>query len=146
MSEPQKKCRTCRQGKLLEANQEYSADLQHDGKAYTITIPNLKVRRCDQCGELMLDDHAREQVTNALRNAAGLLSPEEIRSRRDKLQLSQSELARLLEVSEATVDRWERGGQLQQRAQDKLLRLVLEVPEAREYLQHQQKPIEAASA
>jgi transcriptional regulator with XRE-family HTH domain len=43
-------------------------------------------------------------------------------------------LARLLGVGEATLSRWETGGQIQQRALDRLLRLYFAVPPARDAL------------
>jgi DNA-binding transcriptional regulator YiaG len=44
---------------------------------------------------------------------------------------TQKELAVQLAVAEATLSRWETGGQIQQRAMDKLLRLFFGLPAVR---------------
>src|SRR5207244_4396982 len=49
---------------------------------------------------------------------------------RDKLALTQKQLANLLGVSEATVSRWETGARIQQRAMGRFLRVCLASPAA----------------
>ncbi|HEY7158823.1 MAG TPA: type II TA system antitoxin MqsA family protein [Gemmataceae bacterium] len=129
------KCGTCRQRGLIPAVIDYQAEVGHDGCMYSITIPALNVFRCDQCGAIVLDDEADKKVSEALRQAAGLLSPEQVRRRREKLGLTQKQLAQVLQVHEATLARWETGGQLQQRSMDQLMRLYFQVPEARRFLE-----------
>lgn len=74
-------------------------------------------------------------VSDALRKAAGLLSPEQIRRGRESLGLTQKQLARNLQVCEAELSRWETGGQIQQRSFDRLMRIYFQVPEARRFLE-----------
>jgi transcriptional regulator with XRE-family HTH domain len=69
-----------------------------------------------------------------LRRQAGLLSPTEIKEKRTKLALTQAQLASYLKVAESTVCRWERGGQIQQRAMDLLLRAFFSVPQMQQFL------------
>jgi DNA-binding transcriptional regulator YiaG len=57
-------------------------------------------------------------LSESLRDAAGLLSPEQIRQNREALRLTQKQLANLMRISESTLSRWETGGQIQQRCMD----------------------------
>jgi len=128
------KCRTCREMGVHPARITYTTDVEHDGRVYPVVIDALDVLRCDRCGAIVLDDQANRAVSATFRKVAGLLAPEEIRRRREALGLTQKELAAFLDVAEATVSRWETGGQIQQRAMDRLLRLFFDVPECRAYL------------
>jgi HTH-type transcriptional regulator/antitoxin MqsA len=125
------KCRTCREKAVVRAKLDYEAEVEHDGRAYRVKVPQLKVLKCDHCGAIVLDDEADERISDALRRAAGLLSPDEIRAGRNRLGLKQKEMAACLNVAESTLSRWETGGQIQQRAMDTLLRLFFDVPEVR---------------
>jgi putative zinc finger/helix-turn-helix YgiT family protein len=129
------KCGTCRQRGLTPAVVDYKVELSHDGRSYTLTLPGLHVLRCQQCGAIVLDDEADIKITNALREAAGLLAPEEIRRGREVLGLTQKQLAHYLQVGESTLSRWETGGQIQQRSLDRLMRIYFHVPEARRFLE-----------
>jgi putative zinc finger/helix-turn-helix YgiT family protein len=112
---------------------DYPAEMEHDGRAYSLTIPALDVLRCESCGTRVLTDEAHQAIVTALRTAAGLLAPEEIRRRRESLGLTQKQLAACLKVADSTVSRWETGAQIQQRAMDLLLRAFFEVPQLRQY-------------
>ncbi|HEY0037068.1 MAG TPA: type II TA system antitoxin MqsA family protein [Longimicrobium sp.] len=84
--------------------------------------------RCGACGETfylpgMMDASLRAGA-EAVRAAAGLLSPAEVKAIRTRLGLTQSEFERLLGVGKNTVVRWERGTVAQGTAADSLLRLV----------------------
>lgn len=128
-----RKCPNCHKPTVDMVVAEYSADVEHDGRPYSLIIPDLLMRVCSECGNRALDRESSDRITVALRQAAGLLSPERIRSNRTKLQLTQKELAEHLGIAEATLSRWETGSQIQQRAFDQVLRLFFEVPEARKY-------------
>ncbi len=128
------KCGQCRERAVYRETTAYTVDLEHDGRSYTVTLPDLAVHRCRQCGAMSLDDEANRRITEALRREIGLLAPEEIRQHRERLGLTQKELAEHLEISESTLSRWETGAQVQQRCLDRLLRLFFEVPEVRKHL------------
>jgi putative zinc finger/helix-turn-helix YgiT family protein len=129
-----RKCPNCRQRAVSSDVVEYTTRIEHDGRAYDVSVPRLRVLKCAQCGEVNLPRESEEQVTDALRSAAGLLPPEEIRAGRLALGLTQKALAEQLDIAEATLCRWETGAQIQQRAFDKLLRAYFDVPELRTYL------------
>ena len=128
------KCGRCRQREIYPIEEEYTIEIVHDGRSYTVTLPSLRRFRCRNCGEVVLDTEASKQINQAFRRQAGLLTPEEIRQHRKALGLTQKELAERLSVAEETLSRWENGWQIQQRCLDKLMRLFFDLPEARQYL------------
>ncbi len=117
------KCGHCRERAVKPATVSYTTDIEHDGRTHTVTVDALRVPRCEKCGELVLDDAANRQITDALRRQIGLLTPVQIRQNREAFGLTQKQLASQLGVAEATLSRWETGAQIQQRAMDRLLRL-----------------------
>jgi putative zinc finger/helix-turn-helix YgiT family protein len=129
------KCATCRQQTVEPVVlPTYVADLDHDGRTYQVAVNNLAVLQCKNCGAIVLDDDASDRLSDSLREAAGLMSPEQIRRHREGLGLTQKQLANLLRISESTLCRWETGGQIQQRCMDAFLRVAFESAEARRVL------------
>ena len=106
-----------------------------------VWVPDVPHLRCPVCGEVVLRrDDARRLRGLALaryREEHHLLSAEEIRTLRERLGLTQSELARLLRLGANTVSRWESGRNVQAAAMDVLLRLIRDVPGTLEYLRRQ---------
>jgi putative zinc finger/helix-turn-helix YgiT family protein len=130
-----RKCMHCRQRTVSPtALPSYPVELEHDGRKYAFSVPNLHVLQCQNCGAIVLNDSANERIEDALRAAIGLLSPSEIRQRREALGLNQQQLADYLRISMYTLSRWETGAQIQQRAMDWFLRTFFEVAEARRFL------------
>ncbi len=128
------KCAKCRERTVSPLVENYCVALDHDGRAYEVTVPSLSVLVCAKCGNRLLDREANRRVSDALREAAGLLTPTEIRHNRAELGLTQKELAERLKIAEATLSRWETGAQIQQRGFDLLLRLYFEVDAVRVHL------------
>ncbi len=131
---PPWKCRTCRERKVVPIETDYTAEMEHDGRAYQVTVKNLRILECENCHARTLPDEAEAKLAEALRYQAGLLMPSQIRESREKLGLSQAVLAEYLRVAPETVNRWEKGGQIQQRAMDLLLRAFFDLPSFRHYL------------
>lgn len=129
------KCGRCRHREMYPSVGEYITEIVQDGRSYKVTLPSLRTFRCRRCGDVVLDDAANIQITQAFRRVAGLLTPEEIQQNRDRLGLTQEELADRLSVATTTLANWEKGWQIQQRSLDKLMRLFFDLPEARQYLQ-----------
>jgi putative zinc finger/helix-turn-helix YgiT family protein len=136
------KCSNCRKQSVSPVIEDYSAALEHDGRSYSITVQGLSVLVCSECGERMLDREAGEKVNAALRTAAGLLQPHEIRQYRETLGINQKMLAEHLGIAPATLSRWETGAQIQQRGFDKLLRLYFALPVVRDYLVPKPRPLQ----
>jgi putative zinc finger/helix-turn-helix YgiT family protein len=132
------KCGHCRQRAVNPATVSYTTEVEHDGRAYTVTVPDLTVPRCDNCGEMVLDTAANERITDALREQLGLLKPAQVRAGREALGLTQEQFAAKLRIASATVSRWETGAQIQQRALDLLMRLFFGLAEVRSALADEQ--------
>jgi putative zinc finger/helix-turn-helix YgiT family protein len=81
---------------------------------------------CEKCGEAILDDRAMSIIEGARREALGLLSPEEIRAFRTKLQKTQGAMSEILGIGEKTYTRWESGSFIQSEAFDRYLRLLMD--------------------
>lgn len=128
------KCRECRERAVSPATVDYVTELEHDGRLYPVTVNDLTVLRCEKCGSMQLPDASHERLMVALRRAAGLLTPNQITTRRSALGLNQKAFAQLLGVAPATVCRWESGGQIQQRVMNDFITAFFEVPELRAYL------------
>jgi putative zinc finger/helix-turn-helix YgiT family protein len=129
------KCMVCRERAVSPTKLDsYETALEHDGRKYAISIADFVVLKCQHCGEIYLDEAADERFSAALRAAAGLLSPAEIRRGREGLGLTQKQLAGSLRISEFTLSRWETGAQIQQRSMDAFLRVFFQSGEARQLL------------
>ena len=87
------KCGSCGKKTLNPTVVDYSTTMEHDGRAFQISIPHLDILECDACHERVLPDASFDKVVAALRAEAGLLTPAEIRSNRLRLKLTQKELA-----------------------------------------------------
>ena len=103
-----------------------------------ISVAESSHLRCPKCKEVVLRlDEARklrEKAYDLYREKYGLLSADEIRSLRERLDLTQGELSALLGLGQNTLSRWEAGRNIQSVAMDYLLRLVRDVPGTLDYL------------
>lgn len=93
---------------------------------------------CPKCGEIVLrfQDAKRlgEDAIAIYRKKHGLLSADEIRGIRERFDLTQADLARMLRLGANTVSRWESGRNVQTGAMDILLRLIRDLPGSIDYL------------
>ena len=140
---PNDACPTC--GTMMkEARGKRSLPI--NGEEVSVSSTFLK---CPKCGEIMLRfDEAVQVHQHALelyRQKYGLLSVEDIRNLRERLDLKQAELAQLLRLGANTVSRWESGRNVQTGAMDVLLRLVRDVPGSLEYLRAHSRPEERSA-
>ena len=103
-----------------------------------VRVPHAQHLRCPKCREIVLRlEDARRLGQDAIglyRERHGLLSADELRALRERFELTQAELARLLHLGPNTVSRWEAGRNAQTEAMDVLLRLLRDVPGSLEYL------------
>jgi putative zinc finger/helix-turn-helix YgiT family protein len=127
-------CGKCHKQAVYQGVTDFQQDLEYDDRVYHIKISNLKAPRCRECGTVLLDTPANERITAAFLRQAKLLKPENIRVYRERLGLSQKELANAVGIAEETVARLERGMQIQHRSVDNMLRLFFGLPEARDLL------------
>src|SRR5262245_27114688 len=93
-----------------------------------IAVPAAAHLLCPKCGETVLryTDSKRlgEDAIAIYRKKHGLLSADDIRRIRERFDLTQGELGRLLRLGANTVSRWESGRNAQTAAMDILLRLM----------------------
>jgi putative zinc finger/helix-turn-helix YgiT family protein len=128
------KCPNCRERRVTQVTERYDTTVEHDGRAYDISIPDLTLLKCEACGNRVLPGDADDRVSDAVRVAAGLLSPVEIRGKRLGLNLTPAEVADALGVSEEIFGQWESGSLIPSRQSDRMLRAFFAVPELRRYL------------
>ena len=101
--------------------------MQFEVRGETLDIEVLSIV-CSDCGCVETTEDPAEIAFSQYRKANHLLSSEEIKVARTKYGLSQKSFAKLLGMSEATVNRYEKGS-LQNEAHDQAIRSCL-VPEA----------------
>ncbi|HMC65351.1 MAG TPA: hypothetical protein VKI65_10475 [Gemmataceae bacterium] len=127
-------CPNCRKKAVYRATMPYRLSILHDGQHHEVEVPELGVPRCAECGELVFDNQADDDINRVFRSQIRLLQPEQIRAGRIGLGLSEKELAARLGVPEATILAWEDGLQIQSRAMDNLLRVYFALPQVRRAL------------
>jgi putative zinc finger/helix-turn-helix YgiT family protein len=132
------KCSKCKQRAVSFAVVPYEIQVDHDGRKYQVSISDLSVAKCSNCGKVYFDSAASNQVTRTLCKQAGLLSGDEIRRQREKLGLTQAALAELLDVEPREVAWLENGERIQQRHMDRTLRAFFALPELRATLADKQ--------
>lgn len=116
-------CVMCGLNTIADTTIEKTTSIKYEGKLYEISVSDLIVLRCGECGEIYLDNRADRQISRALRLHLGLLQPEDIREKRIKYELTQAQLAEHLNTCSESLSRWENGHIIQSRANDKHLRL-----------------------
>ena len=127
-------CPKCGRQEVVLAVVPYSLQAKHDGDLHTIEIPELESPRCRACGQLVFGVGVEKQINAAERTLLRLLKPAEIRDGRERLGLTQSELANRLGVSETALADWEADISIQPRTADNLLRVFFAFPEVRSAL------------
>ncbi len=130
---PDDACPTC--GTMMRRTQEV---LTSSVNGEEIRVPNISHLRCPKCGEGLFSLQEAEALRlgafDIYRRTHGLLSADEIRAIRERYDLTQAELARLLRLGGNTVSRWEAERNVQTAAMDVLLRLIRDLPGSLEYL------------
>ena len=87
----------------------------------SVTLP---VRICDTCGLEFLDDEAETLQHEAICAHLDVLTPKEIRGIREMHCMSRAEFSRVTGLGEATLNRWENAILIQNKANDRYLRLL----------------------
>jgi len=118
-------------------------------RGVTIRVDGVEHGRCRSCGEVYLTldaaDFVQLEAARRLRRVRGLLTPDEIRTIRTSLGLSQAGFERLLGTGPKTVVRWEKGTVFQSATADGLMRLLAARPELAALLERDQAGETAAS-
>jgi len=112
---------------------DYIADLPDGGE---VTVSNLRVEVCDDCGEIALDSAATAQVQAAIVDYNDLLSPKELEHIRKSFEVTQGQMSDILGLGSKTYHRWENGVQYPSRSMGYYLRVLHEYPQAFAWLKN----------
>ncbi len=118
------RCPVCGKGRLENRIITDSFDYPVGKKKLTIVAQHVPIQVCTDCQETFSGPEAGLIRHRAICQALGLLAPEEISAIRERLGLSQSDLAKLTGIGKATICRWERGRLLPNRAMVRFLQLL----------------------
>ena len=128
------RCRHCGKEEVVLQTIEFQAEIRHDGRLHSFTIPALELPVCQACGEKVFTEKVDAQENEALRAHLKLLTPAQIREGIKRVGLSQKDFAARLGIAEATLSRWINETQIQSRAMDNLLRAFFAFPQLRTVL------------
>ena len=122
-------CPVCHAGKLF--NKVVEEKFSYKGEI--LLLPNYMVFECGKCGEEFVDDKTirgtEKVLTDFRRTVDGLLTSDNIRAIREKLDVTQEKLADILGVAKKTFARYENGQVTQSKTMDTILRLLAKKPE-----------------
>lgn len=121
-------CGNCAQKRVQPIFQDYCTQFKHDGKLHDLTIPNLEVPTCQNCGQKSFSLSQGDRITQALREKVGLLPTAKIKSERKRLGLNQEQLAECIGAAKESISRWETGALIQSVSTDRLLRMFFKHP------------------
>jgi len=102
---------------------DFTTIRKHDGRTYTIHIPDLEIPTCRKCGDQTFAVGDCDRIIDAMRAQTGLLTPEQILAHRSELGMTQQVLADQIGVAKESISRWETGALIQSRVIDNMLRL-----------------------
>ena len=109
----------------------HEAEMKHDWSMYKITLYDVPVNQCEKCQSFNIMDGELEE--NALRKAAGILFPNEIRDIREKLNLTVEDFAKTIGVIPKQLEGFEEGLLYQSKSADILIRLMDHLSEFKDY-------------
>lgn len=122
-------CPVCNEGKLF--NKIVEEKFSYKGEF--LLVPDYMVFECRKCGEEFVDDKTirgtEKVLTDFRRTVDELLTSDNIRAIREKLDVTQEKLADILGVAKKTFARYENGQVTQSKTMDTILRLLGKKPE-----------------
>lgn len=129
VGENAKVCVVCGANAVIDTDDPISVEFR-EGR---YVVDGFRYERCSSCGEEFYGAGQVDAIHTAAADLArlerGLLAPEEVRSLRFDLDLTQTALDSALGASPGTVGRWERGSVVQPAVADRLMRLLWAHPE-----------------
>ena len=114
-------CFECEDGKLLPKRQDYNTILPDIGE---ITIPNVPMFCCDQCGDLLTDQEGDQFIQDAIDRIMNPISPEEIHHFLQKYDLTQKTASQITGYGEKNISRWLSGQMRPSHSVSNFLRLI----------------------
>ena len=128
-------CSHCKTHTVHLRKQRYECVQFHDGRRVLISIDNLPIPTCTSCGHTTLASSTLEQITLETYQQLGLLTPDEIREHRDRLDLTQQQMQKQLGLGGNTMSRWEKGHIYQSKAHDRFIRVFFASKQVRDMLE-----------
>jgi putative zinc finger/helix-turn-helix YgiT family protein len=95
---------------------------------------------CENCGHQLLSPELNRKLQALSIQRQGLLPPAQIKAIREKLGLTQREMADRLGVGDKTYTRWESGRSIQNKSSDNLIRAWNHAPELFALIEAQRSP------
>jgi len=121
-------CPVCGAGNLTKKIVEET--FEYKGKH--LTVPDYVVYECAECEEEIVDRNtlktSSKLIKDFYRSVDGLLTSSEIKTIRQKLELTQEEMANILGGGKKAFARYEKGQVIQSRGMDNLLRILAKYP------------------
>jgi hypothetical protein len=68
-------CPRCRKKEVRPATISYDTERLHEGRLIAVNIPDLAVPKCSNCGELVFNYTADEQILDAVKTQAAAPQP-----------------------------------------------------------------------
>lgn len=116
-------CPSCGSGDVSSSIEEDTFQYGDGPNAVTLSVSVL-AHHCAACGLSCTRDDAEELRHNAICRHLGVLTPNEIKSIRERYRLSQAEFAELTKIGKASLARWEGGLLIQNSSSDNFLYLL----------------------
>src|SRR5437870_1979053 len=82
------RCRHCGKSQVGMSTVSYDAEVRHDGRVYTFTVPHLNLPACRACGQKVFTEQVDDQINAALRSHLHLLTAEEMRTALQRLNMN----------------------------------------------------------
>jgi len=123
------KCPICNVGFLEDVVSDYNTFVKDGIREIRVIVKNLKREKCFHCNEEFLSQEALDRIQVEKYKKLDLLTPEKLKSIREKLDRTQEEMSDLLGVGKKSYFRWENGLSIQNKSIDRYIRLVAENPE-----------------
>lgn len=135
-----KRCFNCGSERMEERSGSFRFDPPANIPGGIIVIPDATWRECANCGEQLLPPELQQRLAETSRTRQGLLLPRRIKAVREKLGLTQVQMAERLGIGEKTYTRWEAGRSIQNKSSDNLIRLMDRSPEQFAAIEAQRDP------
>ena len=116
-------CPVCGSAEIATSEIQENFDYIADDQKVTLTA-RFPVETCKNCSFVSYGEEGERAKDAAIRGHLKLLKPAEIKSIREKYQLSRQAFAALTGIGVASLARWENAELLQNRSSDNLLRFI----------------------
>ena len=116
-------CPICGEAGVVTYDHHDTFEYGSGDAAVTLQV-ELPIRRCEACDFEFLDQEGERLKHEAVCRHLGVLTSTEIRQIRKRYGMTRSSFAEFTGLGEATLNRWENGVVIQNRANDRYLRLL----------------------